>query len=275
MDHGNRDYSVANSLYEKSKDAIGSISDEVQSRGTDSEARHQLHVCEYQPSLESANPSSSTQVPSPESIHPPQQLRIFHTLPTPTAQRVQRRISEVEARELARTEAASWAQMTPLMAAIFGPLSILLGIPSLTQRWHGKVLDSAHVENGVSNIMPLPDPALELALSAISLVFEILANTFLVLRFSNFYTKSMTWISYCFWIAKLILDIANYIQFGISHPETEEIIYLQGFWVQTLEIRLKKVGVCGMVITVIIIIFLTFNLAFLSRQSAEGISQSA
>lgn len=164
-----------------------------------------------------------------------QQPRMVHTLPAPTAQNIQLRVSQAEERELGRTEAASWAQMTPLMAAIFGPLSILLGIPSLTQRWRGQLLDPPVLSNGVSNVLSLPDPTLELALSAISLFVEVLANTLLVLRFSNFHTKWTTWISYWFWIAKIILDIANYIQFSIRHPETEEIIYLEGYWVYPLE----------------------------------------
>ena len=33
-----------------------------------------------------------------------------------------------------RANAASWAQLSPLIAAILGPLSILLGIPALAQR---------------------------------------------------------------------------------------------------------------------------------------------
>lgn len=159
---------------------------------------------------------------------------MVHTLPAPTAQNIQLQISQAEERELRRTEAASWAQMTPLMAAIFGPLSILLGIPSLTQRWHGQLLDPPVLPNGASNFLSLPDPTLELVLSAISLFVEILANTLLVLRFSNFHTKGTTWISYWFWIAKIFLDIANYIQFTVTYPETEDIIYLEGFWVYPL-----------------------------------------
>jgi hypothetical protein len=31
---------------------------------------------------------------------------------------------------------ASWSLLAPLMAAILGPLSILLGIPALTQGWY-------------------------------------------------------------------------------------------------------------------------------------------
>src|SRR5271156_6139496 len=65
-----------------------------------------------------------------------------------------------EAAELARAEAASWAQMTPLLAATLGPLSVLLGIPTLTQRWHGYVLDPPLLPNGLSNFVELPDPAL-------------------------------------------------------------------------------------------------------------------
>jgi hypothetical protein len=159
------------------------------------------------------------------------QFRLVHILPAPTAQQVQRRRQESEERELARTEAASWAQMTPLIAAILGPLSILLGIPSLTQRWRGRLLDPPVNSNGVSNFESLPDPALELALSGVSLLFEVLANSLLILRFSNFKAKPMTWISYFLWIAKLVLDIANYIQFGLRFSENTEVIYLQGFWV--------------------------------------------
>jgi hypothetical protein len=136
-----------------------------------------------------------------------------------------------EAAELARAEAASWAQMSPLMAATLGPLSVLLGIPTLTQRWHGLVLDPPLLPNGISNFQELPDPPLNLALAGASLLCEVLGNALLVLRFSNFHTKITTWVSYGFWIAKIILGVANYIQFGITHPETDDIIYLAGFWV--------------------------------------------
>jgi hypothetical protein len=143
-----------------------------------------------------------------------------------------------EAAEAARAEAASWAQMTPLLAATFGPLAVLLGIPSLTQRWHGEVLDPPLNPNGTSNFIELPDPALNLILAGISLFCEVMGNTLLVLRFSNFHTKITTWVSYAFWIAKIVFGISNYVQFGIAHPETENIIYLQGFWVHFMNFLL-------------------------------------
>jgi hypothetical protein len=139
-----------------------------------------------------------------------------------------------EAAELARAEAASWAQMTPLMAATLGPMSVLLGIPSLTQRWHGYLLIPPVLANGASNFVELPDPPLNLALAGVSVLCEVIGNALLILRFSNFHTKITTWASYAFWIAKVILGIANYVQFGIAHPETDNIIYLQGFWVTPL-----------------------------------------
>jgi hypothetical protein len=136
-----------------------------------------------------------------------------------------------EASELARAEAASWAQMSPLMAATLGPLSVLMGIPTLTQRWRGQLLDPPLLPNGVSNFVTLPDPGLNLALAGVSLFCEIAGNGLLILRFSNFHTKVTTWVSYLFWIAKIVLGMSNYIQFGITYPQTEDIIYLQGFWV--------------------------------------------
>jgi hypothetical protein len=141
----------------------------------------------------------------------------------------------IGAHEHARAEAASWAQMCPLMAATLGPLAVLLGIPTLTQHWHGQLLDPPVLANGLLNYEILPDPAVNLALAGVCLCCEVMGNFLLVLRFSNFHTKVTTWLSYCFWIGKIVFGIINYIQFGITHPQTDEIIYLQGFWVSALE----------------------------------------
>src|SRR5277367_2005954 len=98
-----------------------------------------------------------------------------------------------EAAELARAEAASWAQMTPLLAATLGPMSVLLGIPSLTQPWHGYLLIPPVLSNGSSNFVELPDPPLNLVLAGVSLFCEVVGNALLILRFSNFHTKITTW----------------------------------------------------------------------------------
>lgn len=133
--------------------------------------------------------------------------------------------------ERVREEASSWAQLSPLMAATFGPLAVLLGIPSLTQRWHGTVLDPPLLSNGWSNFEALPDPPLNIVLAGVTLLCEVMGNLFLILRFSDFHVRITTWLSYGFWILKIMLAIANYIQFGIAHPQTHDIIYLEGYWV--------------------------------------------
>jgi len=133
--------------------------------------------------------------------------------------------------ERIREEASSWAQLSPLMAATLGPLAVLLGIPCLTQRWHGVVLDPPLLPNGWLNYEPLPDPPFTLVLAAITLFCELIGNVLLVLRFSDFHAQVTTWLSYGFWILKIVLGIANYTQFGIVHPQTDSIVYLEGYWV--------------------------------------------
>jgi len=130
-----------------------------------------------------------------------------------------------------REEASSWAQLSPLMAATLGPLAVLLGIPCLTQRWHGVVLDPPLLPNGWLNYQSLPDPPLTIALGGMTLFCEVMGNILLILRFSDFHIRATTWLSYSFWILKIILGGANYIQFGISNPQMNGIVYLEGYWV--------------------------------------------
>lgn len=133
-----------------------------------------------------------------------------------------------DAHAFARAEAASWAQMTPLIAATLGPLAVLLGIPSLTQKLHAEIIYNS---DGTITLIEQPYPHLNLALSIVVTILETLGNFFLILRFSNFHSRLMTWLSYGFWCAKSVVGIANYIQFGLAHPETVDVVYLQGFWV--------------------------------------------
>lgn len=130
-----------------------------------------------------------------------------------------------------REEASSWAQLSPLIAATLGPLAVLLGIPCLTQPWQGVVMDPPALPNGWLNYEPLPDPPLNLVLAGITLFCEVMGNLLLVLRFSDFHAQITTWLSFGFWILKIVLGIANYIQFGIASPQTGTIIYLEGYWV--------------------------------------------
>jgi hypothetical protein len=152
-------------------------------------------------------------------LHPHSHLWNAHKLPHRSS----------NAHAFARAEAASWAQMTPLIAATLGPMAVLLGIPSLTQSLDGRIV--VDPSDGSITIVDLPYPHINLALSIVTTVLEALGNLFLILRFSNFHSKLMTWLSYGFWWAKSIVGIANYIQFGIVHPETDDVVYLQGFWV--------------------------------------------
>ncbi len=122
------------------------------------------------------------------------------------------------------------------------------------------LLDPPENIDGTPNFQTLSDPTLNIILAGLCLFFEISGNICLILRFSNYHTKLTTWISFICWIIKLCIGIANYTEFGVLDPETSNIIYLEGFWV----------GVASMSVTFIIIIFLSFNLAFLHKQSAKG-----
>ena len=85
--------------------------------------------------------------------------------------------------------------------------------------------------DGSLNYIELPDPALNIVLAAISLVFEVMGNVLLIMRFSNFHTRITTWLSFACWNLKIVFGLANYIQFGLTYPEVNGIVYLQGFWV--------------------------------------------
>src|SRR5271156_3110031 len=76
------------------------------------------------------------------------------------------------AHALARAEAASWAQMTPLIAATLGPLAVLLGIPSLTQSLDGQIV--VDPSDGSVAVVDLPYPGINLALSIVTTVLEAL-----------------------------------------------------------------------------------------------------
>ncbi|BFZ56060.1 Potassium channel [Savitreella phatthalungensis] len=135
----------------------------------------------------------------------------------------------------------TWSYLSPLIACILGPLAILMGIPALTQRWRGVVVDGVVLST-------LPDPTLNIALAAVTLAFEVFANCVLMLRFYNFHIQVTTRLSLLFWVAKVILALGNYIQFVIKYPQ-RNFIYLEGFWI----------GVFGVLVSLIVIPFLALN----------------
>lgn len=156
----------------------------------------------------------------------------------------------------------SWASIAPLMACILGPLSILLGIPALSQRWRGYVV-------GNEVIYTLPDPALNIILASMSLACEVFANALLMLRFSSIAVYITTAASLALWIAKVAICLGNYVQFIIVHPQpsnlSENWIYLEGFWI----------GCASMVISTIVIVFLILNLTISPMNRDLGIHEKA
>lgn len=88
----------------------------------------------------------------------------------------------------------SRAAFVPLLAAVIAPMSTLLDIPALTEPWF--------LQQGER----LPDPRINLALSAVSLVLNFAANALLVLRFSvgNRLWKRAIGTSLICWIVKVL-----------------------------------------------------------------------
>ncbi|WWC69262.1 uncharacterized protein I206_103200 [Kwoniella pini CBS 10737] len=115
----------------------------------------------------------------------------------------------------------TFAKYCPLVSAIFAPLSTLLDIPALTQHWYAQY--------GT----PQPDPTACLALSAIGLALNIIANMLLVMRFSaksNWWWKHSTRWSLLCWLGKTVVAAINLIIFGILSRNSEGYTYLEGFW---------------------------------------------
>jgi potassium channel subfamily K len=115
----------------------------------------------------------------------------------------------------------SWAQISPLLAALIAPMTSLLDIPALTackirvscilglpftpifslfqQHWYSKYG------------FPQPDPAASIVLSAVSLGLNLLANVLLVLRFSATarYWHLATVMSLLCWFLKVSIVATN------------------------------------------------------------------
>ena len=111
------------------------------------------------------------------------------------------------------------ANYAPLAAALLAPASTLYDIPALTEKWYSfEGLD-------------LEDPRASLILSGFSLAISILANAFLVIRFSVRWAKAWRWatrLSLAGWILKTIIGVANLITFGALRRNGVGFAYNQG-----------------------------------------------
>jgi Ion channel len=121
----------------------------------------------------------------------------------------------------ARRAVSQTGKHAQLVAALIAPISTLLDIPALTQKWYsyqGQALE---------------DPYQSLVLSAISLAANIAANALLVLRFSVTANKLWKWstrASLACWFLKSTIAIVNLIVFGALTRNGEGYAYLEGFW---------------------------------------------
>ncbi|KIM79102.1 hypothetical protein PILCRDRAFT_567574 [Piloderma croceum F 1598] len=122
--------------------------------------------------------------------------------------------------EAEKSTLRSWAKLYPLLAALIAPITSLLDIPALTQRWYARY--------GV----PQPDFTASIVLSAVGLVFNLLANALLVLRFS---ATAKSWhlatvISLVCWFLKTLIAVTNLVVFGVFSRNSPGFTYEEGFW---------------------------------------------
>ncbi|GAO51244.1 hypothetical protein G7K_5352-t1 [Saitoella complicata NRRL Y-17804] len=170
---------------------------------------------------------------------------------------LQRKVEVIKDDTGFRSTLESLGQLAPVVGMLLGPMSILLAIPSLTQRWRARLINGDEVFQ--------PDPGINIVLSSISLFFDVMGNACLLVRFIRGRVSTKIWgmmIKVCLicWSSKIIINIINYIIFSVRHPEVPgEIIYLQGYWV----------GICSCIVSFITVIFLILNQIFYWKTREE------
>lgn len=97
----------------------------------------------------------------------------------------------------------SWATVSPLLGAVFAPFSVLFDIPALTEPWFIKFDSNVLLDPNKAN--SIPDERGNIALSAIGIGFNIIANILLVVRFSSGakWWRVATRLSVVSWILKV------------------------------------------------------------------------
>ncbi|THH11384.1 hypothetical protein EW145_g690 [Phellinidium pouzarii] len=125
-----------------------------------------------------------------------------------------------------RDDIRSLPVFAPLLAAILAPLSTLLDIPGLTEPWFFQTVHSTGEKHALS------DPKANLALSAIGLTFNVLANALLILRFSvsDVNKRVATRASLACWVANFGIGLGNILAFGILTRNEPGISYGEAFW---------------------------------------------
>ncbi|EIN05813.1 voltage-gated potassium channel [Punctularia strigosozonata HHB-11173 SS5] len=119
-----------------------------------------------------------------------------------------------------RRRVHSLAVVAPVLAAVLAPLSVLLDIPALSERWYRR--------DGKT----IADPPASLTLSAVGLAFNVIANALLIVRFSLTARASRfaTRLSVPFWGLKVATSFANLITFGLLTRNQPTFSYYEGFW---------------------------------------------
>lgn len=114
------------------------------------------------------------------------------------------------------------------------PLSTLLDIPGLSQRWY-------LTDDGGA----LPDPRTNVALSALGLAFNLVANALLIFRFSTGaqWWRSATIISTAAWWLKTIIAAINVAVFSTYRGAADATLTTLsgGFWAAVASLTLASI----------------------------------
>lgn len=109
----------------------------------------------------------------------------------------------------------------PLICALLAPLSTLLDIPALTEKWYD-----------LDDVLQ-PDPKASLVLSAVGLALNLVANALLVVRFSatqRRWWSAATTCSTIAWVTKTIVAVVNLIVFGALTRNKTGYSYTEAFF---------------------------------------------
>jgi hypothetical protein len=115
-------------------------------------------------------------------------------------------------------------RILPIFSGIMIPFSIMLSIPSLTGHWYIRTEDKNRVLEVRHN--PL---VLDIAMG-FSMACGILANTCLVVRFSERRIKLMTMLCIMFLTFHDLINIPAVTAFGVVHRFDDGFTYGQSFW---------------------------------------------